>query len=251
MARAITFDVTRTLIHSPRLTDIYAEVLGRHGIAAPPGELARLLPLVWQELDCLAEIGHDRFAAHPGGARGWWRRYLERLVELPRRAAAGPVRRRRAVPPLRRAGRLGGLPGGAGDAGRAAADGAQAGGGEQLGRPAAAAARPARPRRALRGRRLFERRRGGEARPPHLPRRPRPPGGGPARGGARRRQPARGRRGGARRRGWSPSIWCAPARPPPLRREPAPAGRGDLADLSPLPELVAITRYPAPFGLPG
>jgi len=81
MTRAITFDVTRTLIHSPRLIEIYREVLGRHGIEAPASEVRRLMPVVWQELDCRAEVGRDRFSAHPEGPRGWWRRFLERLCE--------------------------------------------------------------------------------------------------------------------------------------------------------------------------
>lgn len=81
MSRAITFDVTRTLIHSPRLIEIYREVLERHGIEAPAAELRRLMPVVWQELDCLAEVGRDRFSTHPEGPRGWWRRFLERLCE--------------------------------------------------------------------------------------------------------------------------------------------------------------------------
>lgn len=81
MTRAITFDVTRTLIHSPRLIEIYREVLARHGIEAPAAEVRRLMPVVWQELDCRAEVGRDRFSAHPEGPRGWWRRFLERLCE--------------------------------------------------------------------------------------------------------------------------------------------------------------------------
>jgi putative hydrolase of the HAD superfamily len=81
MTRAITFDVTRTLIHSPRLIEIYREVLSRHAIEAPAAEVRRLMPVVWQELDCRAEVGRDRFSAHPEGPRGWWRRFLERLCE--------------------------------------------------------------------------------------------------------------------------------------------------------------------------
>jgi putative hydrolase of the HAD superfamily len=37
--------------------------------------------LVWQEMACLADPGHDRFTAHPGGPAGWWKRFLERLCE--------------------------------------------------------------------------------------------------------------------------------------------------------------------------
>jgi putative hydrolase of the HAD superfamily len=80
-ATAITFDVTGTLIHSPRLAEIYREVLERHGIPAPAADLARLVPLVWQEMACSAEMAADRFTAHPEGARGWWQRFVERIGE--------------------------------------------------------------------------------------------------------------------------------------------------------------------------
>jgi len=79
--RAVTFDATGTLFQVPRLAEIYAEVLRRHGHAARLADLRGLIPRVWQELACSADMAHDRFVAHPGGARGWWRRYLERLCE--------------------------------------------------------------------------------------------------------------------------------------------------------------------------
>ncbi|HEX2255001.1 MAG TPA: HAD-IA family hydrolase [Thermoanaerobaculia bacterium] len=79
--RALTLDATGTLFHSPRLVAIYAEVLARHGVTAPPETLERLIPEVFQELACSAEMGQDRFTAHPEGARGWWRWFLERLCE--------------------------------------------------------------------------------------------------------------------------------------------------------------------------
>lgn len=79
--RAVTFDVTHTLIHCPRLGEIYAEVLGRHGVEAAPGEAGRLVRQVWQELACLADPGRDRFTSHPEGPAGWWKRFLERLCE--------------------------------------------------------------------------------------------------------------------------------------------------------------------------
>ena len=82
MIRAVTFDVTHTLIHSPRLGEIYAEVLRRHGVDLEAEEARRLISTVWQELSCSADPGHDRFSAHPEGERGWWRRFLERLCEL-------------------------------------------------------------------------------------------------------------------------------------------------------------------------
>jgi putative hydrolase of the HAD superfamily len=77
----VTFDVTHTLIHPPRAAAIYAEVLRRHGTAVTAAQVGTLIPIVWQELACLAALGRDRFSAHPGGARGFWRRFLERLVE--------------------------------------------------------------------------------------------------------------------------------------------------------------------------
>jgi putative hydrolase of the HAD superfamily len=79
--RAVTFDATGTLFAVPRLAETYSEVLRRHGVEAPLGELRGLIPRVWQELACSADMSRDRFLAHPGGARGWWRRYLERLCE--------------------------------------------------------------------------------------------------------------------------------------------------------------------------
>jgi putative hydrolase of the HAD superfamily len=81
MIEALTFDVTGTLIHSPRLGALYAEVLGRHGIAVEPRQAARLVREVWQELACLADPGHDRFTSHPEGPKGWWKRFLERMCE--------------------------------------------------------------------------------------------------------------------------------------------------------------------------
>lgn len=81
MIEAVTFDVTGTLIHSPHLGALYAEVLGRHGIVVDPREAGRLVREVWQELACRAEPGHDRFSSHPEGPRGWWKRFLERFCE--------------------------------------------------------------------------------------------------------------------------------------------------------------------------
>lgn len=80
-ATAITFDVTGTLVHSPRLAEIYREVLARHGVPAEAADLARLVPLVWQEMACSADMAEDRFTAHPEGARGWWQRFVERIGE--------------------------------------------------------------------------------------------------------------------------------------------------------------------------
>jgi putative hydrolase of the HAD superfamily len=81
MIQAITFDVTRTLIHCPRMGEIYAEVLGRHGIEVTPAEAVRLIDVVWRELACSADPARDRWTAHPEGPRGWWQRFLERFCE--------------------------------------------------------------------------------------------------------------------------------------------------------------------------
>lgn len=90
MLRAVTFDLTGTLIHTPGLGEIYSEVLGRHGVEVGAERAAALVGEVWRELDCAAHPARDRFAAHPQGARGWWRRLLERLCE--RLEAAPPDR---------------------------------------------------------------------------------------------------------------------------------------------------------------
>lgn len=79
--RAVTFDVTGTLIHSPRIGEIYSEVFERHGLAARPEEIRRLIPLVFRELACRTDGSHDRFTSHPDGPRGWWRRFASRLAE--------------------------------------------------------------------------------------------------------------------------------------------------------------------------
>ena len=81
MIEAVTFDVTHTLVHCPRLGEIYSEVLGRHGVEVAPGEALRLIGLVWREMACSADPSCDRFNAHPEGARGWWQRFLARFCE--------------------------------------------------------------------------------------------------------------------------------------------------------------------------
>jgi REG-2-like HAD superfamily hydrolase len=78
---AITFDATGTLFHSPRLGEIYSDILGRHGIQVEAETARRLVREVWQELACLAPPEQDRFPAHPQGARGWWLRFVERFAE--------------------------------------------------------------------------------------------------------------------------------------------------------------------------
>jgi putative hydrolase of the HAD superfamily len=81
--RAVTFDATGTLIHPLRLGETYREVLRRHGHAVEPeaGEVARVVRQVWQELACRTDGSTDRFTSHSEGARGWWRRFAERVAE--------------------------------------------------------------------------------------------------------------------------------------------------------------------------
>lgn len=78
---AVTLDVTGTLIHSPRLAEIYSAVLERHGTRIPASVLEDLIPTVWNELDCRVEGCVDRFGEHPGGSVGWWNDYLQRICD--------------------------------------------------------------------------------------------------------------------------------------------------------------------------
>ena len=83
---AVTLDVHGTMIHSPRLGDIYAEVLGRHGLEVERGDVLKILGLVRQEFYCATPIGEDRYGADPDGSRGWWFRFIDRVcrhLDLP------------------------------------------------------------------------------------------------------------------------------------------------------------------------
>ncbi len=96
MISAVTFDATQTLIHSPRLGEIYSQILSRHGIAVSPERAGELVRTVWTEFACLADPSRDRFTSHPGGARGWWHRFLLRVAEhldapVPTRFAAAEL----------------------------------------------------------------------------------------------------------------------------------------------------------------
>lgn len=82
---AVTFDVTHTLLECPALGEQYASVLARHGLEVDARDIETAIPLVWQELACSAEPARDRFASHRshgGGARGFWRHFVERTCEL-------------------------------------------------------------------------------------------------------------------------------------------------------------------------
>jgi len=78
---AVTLDVTGTMIHSPRLAEIYASVLTRHGLEVDAPTIGPVIEQVWQEFDCQVALGQERFGEHPQGAVGWWRRFMERVAE--------------------------------------------------------------------------------------------------------------------------------------------------------------------------
>ena len=82
MIEAVTFDATRTLFAPRDLGGEYARVLARHGIERPAAIWEGVVSTVWREFACAADPAHDRFAAHPGGARGFWRRFVERAAAL-------------------------------------------------------------------------------------------------------------------------------------------------------------------------
>ena len=79
--RAISFDINGTLIHSPRLGEVYSQVLGRHGIAVTPERAHEVVRSVWQEFSCLRRPGEDLFSAHPEGSKGFWYQFIDRVCE--------------------------------------------------------------------------------------------------------------------------------------------------------------------------
>ncbi len=84
--RAVTFDVTHTLIHAPRTAEIYVEAFGRHGVKASVRQVRKEIPWVWKEFSCQAHPMADRFSRHPKGAKGWWHDFAARLcrrLDLP------------------------------------------------------------------------------------------------------------------------------------------------------------------------
>ncbi|MCB9377866.1 MAG: HAD-IA family hydrolase [Holophagales bacterium] len=93
---AVTFDATGTLVTCPDLGGEYARVLARHGIGVDAATLGELIPTVWRELACSAHPGRDRFRSHPGGTRGFWRTFVERVTSL----AGAPAPSRFAVAEL-------------------------------------------------------------------------------------------------------------------------------------------------------
>lgn len=86
--KAVSFDANGTLIHAPRLGELYAEVLTRHGVRIGGEDALRLVRRVWEEFSLARRTGGDRFASHPGGARGWWYEFIDRVCQ---HAGQGPA----------------------------------------------------------------------------------------------------------------------------------------------------------------
>lgn len=80
--RAVTFDVTGTLLVPRDLGRLYSEVLERHGVAIPVAAVERLFGQVLDEQRVIADAYRDAYSAHPGGARGFWADVLARLLVL-------------------------------------------------------------------------------------------------------------------------------------------------------------------------
>ena len=78
--RAVSFDVTGTLLGLPRLGEIYAEAFRRHGHAVDEARMGEVVPAVWQELSIRTKLGEDRFSSHPEGAKGFWRELVARVA---------------------------------------------------------------------------------------------------------------------------------------------------------------------------
>jgi putative hydrolase of the HAD superfamily len=80
--RAITFDVTGTLLVPRALGRLYSEVLERHGIAVPAAALDERFRQVLDEQRVVADPYRDPYSAHPRGARGFWADVVTRLLAL-------------------------------------------------------------------------------------------------------------------------------------------------------------------------
>ena len=80
--RAISFDINGTLIHAPRLGEVYAQILGRHGIDVGPHEAFDAVRRAWEEFNCRRQSGRDLFASHPQGSRAFWYEFVDRVCLL-------------------------------------------------------------------------------------------------------------------------------------------------------------------------
>jgi len=80
--RGVSLDATGTLIACPRRSEIYAEVLARHGLDLDAERIERAFQTAWSEFECRIKGGEDRYSSHSAGARGFWRERLERMCLL-------------------------------------------------------------------------------------------------------------------------------------------------------------------------
>lgn len=78
---AISLDCHGTLIHTPRMPSIYAEVLTRHGLGVTDEQVEAGFHEVWQEFESHRQLGHERYGRGPEDARRWWFGFLTRLCE--------------------------------------------------------------------------------------------------------------------------------------------------------------------------
>ena len=76
---AVSMDVNGTLIHTPHMAEIYADVLSRHGMDVDPERLGESFREVWDEFECHRQLGHERYGRGPDDARHWWLAFLTRL----------------------------------------------------------------------------------------------------------------------------------------------------------------------------
>lgn len=80
--RAVTFDVTGTLIHTPLRAEIYRAVLDRHGSPVDLEALRWGVAEAWRELDCHQGLGRERFGPELDDARRYWEGFLRRVCAL-------------------------------------------------------------------------------------------------------------------------------------------------------------------------
>ncbi|HUP23824.1 MAG TPA: HAD-IA family hydrolase [Thermoanaerobaculia bacterium] len=80
--RAVTFDVTGTLLVPRDLGRLYSEVLERHGVSIPVAAVERLFGQVLDEQRVIADAYRDPYSANPVGARGFWADVVARLLVL-------------------------------------------------------------------------------------------------------------------------------------------------------------------------
>jgi putative hydrolase of the HAD superfamily len=80
--RAITFDVTGTLLVPRALGRLYSQVLERHGVAVPAAAVEERFRQVLDEQRVVADAYRDPYCTHPRGARGFWSDVVARVLAL-------------------------------------------------------------------------------------------------------------------------------------------------------------------------